>query len=197
MEEDRLVCRAGHIPAWGLLFSLSTGGQGHLLRGGATLAELGRHLRRRPRFKVVFTERWRGSHPLKGCGLQGQCWSPAEVRCAKSKLQPATGMTSPRSSPGPGRELAQSWVCPRWGLCSRHHGQMSPFASTLSGFVLLCSYKCTFSPGSKPALGSLGTRCAYGTGWIMYPPGKRLLCSNHSSELGALSKGLRICPQSE
>lgn len=35
----------GHIPVWGILFSPSTGWQGHLLREGANLEELGRHLR--------------------------------------------------------------------------------------------------------------------------------------------------------
>lgn len=77
MGEGRLLCRAGHIPAQGFLFSPATGGQSHLLRGGAPLEELGRHLRKGPRFKVGFTESCRESRTPKGLWASGAVLRPS------------------------------------------------------------------------------------------------------------------------
>lgn len=78
----------------GFCFLCPTGEQVHLRRGGATLEELCRHLRRGLRSKVVLTEHCRGSCPQKG-----QHWSPAEFGTTRSRLQLAQGVTAPVSSP--------------------------------------------------------------------------------------------------
>ena len=78
----------------GFCFLCPTGGRDHLKRGGATLGESCRHLKRGLRCKVVLTEHCRGSCPPKG-----QHRSPAEFGATRSRLHLAQGGTAPVSSP--------------------------------------------------------------------------------------------------
>lgn len=111
------------------------------------------HLKRGLRFKVVFTERWRGSHPKKGQLASGAVKAQLRLGTTKCRLQPARHVTFPGSSPGPGREMAQNWVHPGGASAGAHNGQIRPFASPLSGFDLLCSYRCTCPPRQQTCTG--------------------------------------------
>lgn len=97
-----------------------------------------------------------GVTPQKAVNFRGSVEAQLKSGATNSRPQPAEAVTSPRSSPGACGKLHSKWAYDR-GTTG-----MSPFASALAGFLLLCSSRCACPPGSSPALGSLRTKHADG-----------------------------------
>lgn len=134
-----------------------------------------------------------GATLKKAVGFRTSVEAQLRLATTKNRLQPAGGVTPPGSSPGPGRVMAQSWsIC--GGACASGEDDRLPLPH-LSGFLLLCSS---------------GTHGHQQTDmWVPQdkackplrlndgPRQQRTHVSTHGSELAAVPKGLRHCPQNE
>lgn len=145
MGEVRLVYRVGHGPAWGPLFSLWTGEQGHLLRRGAAVGELGRLLMRRRDSKWSSVGAGKGS--VEAHGVQ-----------APTCLGAAEGQAGTWHAVG----SIQGRAC-----ASGHEGRTAPSASPLC--LVFCSelQAHTWTPRQQTHKQVTQTRHADGSGQIV------------------------------